>query len=244
MPTFTHSGMVGDIIYSLPAIRELGGGMLRVYSRRARTTMTEELTSSLATLLEKQPYIAGCEYTTERGDVDLDDWVSHYRDDLNLAEMYLTAVNRPLQASRQPWLSVPHPVRAGRIVMHRTSRYRNPLFPWRELWEQYHDDAIMVGHPDEHAAFCAEIGPIQYLPTRGYLELARVIAGCDLFIGNQSSPYAIAEALKIPTIQETSPRVPNCIFRRENACYSLDGSVVAPPIAGWYTPTRAPALGS
>jgi hypothetical protein len=44
-----------------------------------------------------------------------------------------------------------------------------------------------------------------------FLELARVIAGCKFFIGNQSFPFAVAEGLKVPRALELCFECPNVI---------------------------------
>ena len=39
---------------------------------------------------------------------------------------------------------------------------------------------------------------------------ARIIAGSKIFIGNQSTPFAIAEGMKHNRILETDITIPNC----------------------------------
>jgi ADP-heptose:LPS heptosyltransferase len=41
--------------------------------------------------------------------------------------------------------------------------------------------------------------------------MAECIASCKFFIGNQSSPFAVAEQLKVPRIVEVYPQAPNVI---------------------------------
>jgi len=62
------------------------------------------------------------------------------------------------------------------------------------------------------------------------LVLGKVIAGCQLFVGNQSSPYAIAEGLKKATVQEMSTECPNCVFVRTNAVHGNDKFIPLPEI--------------
>jgi hypothetical protein len=57
------------------------------------------------------------------------------------------------------------------------------------------------------------------LPTHTLLDLAQIIAGCELFIGNQSAPRAVAEALKKPCWIE-SGRPPNTFFSRPH-CHGI-----------------------
>ena len=73
--TFKHSGDLGDIIYSLPTIRALGGGILyldpeggandkyvRDQSVDGRTRLNKLTIDSLTPLLEAQPYIEKVKY--------------------------------------------------------------------------------------------------------------------------------------------------------------------------------------
>ena len=79
---------------------------------------------------------------------------------------------------------------------------------------------IFVGTKKEHKQFINEIGNIDYYETNNLYNLAMIINGSLIFIGNQSCPYSIAEAMKKNTIQETSVNIPNCIFERNNALFN------------------------
>jgi ADP-heptose:LPS heptosyltransferase len=52
---------------------------------------------------------------------------------------------------------------------------------------------------------------LEWVRVRDFLELAELIAGCKLFIGNQSFPYSLAEGLKVPRILELDPADPNVV---------------------------------
>jgi hypothetical protein len=82
---------------------------------------------------------------------------------------------------------------------------------------------VCIRLEEEYKDFCAECGQVEYLPTKTLLEAARAIAGSELFIGNQSAPYAIAEGLKHRSILEVCLWQPDCIYRRLNAIYCYDG---------------------
>ena len=91
-------------------------------------------------------------------------------------------------------------------------------------------DAMFVGFPEEHEAFVKEFGPIGLVRTRTLLDLAQVIAGCQIFVGNQSTPFALAEGLKKTVIQEVYLTDPNCIFERPGAQFVRDGEVNLPEV--------------
>ena len=76
-------------------------------------------------------------------------------------------------------------------------------------------------------------------PTRDLLQAAEVIAGAELFIGNQSCPRAIAEGLKVAVVQETDRSRDNCHWERPNAWYGYRSCVHLPDLsaAGGDLPT-------
>lgn len=79
--------------------------------------------------------------------------------------------------------------------------------------------------PHEHRQFCNCFGEVEYQPTKDLLEVAKLIAGSPLFIGNQSSAMAIAEGLKHPRVQEVADWIPDCIYPgATNAQYVATGS--------------------
>lgn len=103
----------------------------------------------------------------------------------------------------EPWLEPVEPIKvSGRtIVINRTPRYLQGRDPNENSWSDWiagglEDMAIFVGTPEEHAAFNRQFNiTVPYYPVSDMLELARVIQGCEMFIGNQSMPLAIAIGL-------------------------------------------------
>lgn len=104
-----------------------------------------------------------------------------------------------------PWLTVPNPksISDKPYVINRTARGftapgKNPK--WDLLKDQGADQkSIFVGLPEEYQAFKDLTSwNIDYYPTATLLELAEVIAGCQFFIGNQSSALTLAQGLRIP----------------------------------------------
>jgi hypothetical protein len=62
--TFRHSGKLGDIVYSLPAVRALGGGLMYLDYRTAyfeKPPLGKESASMMIDLLRTQPYIQQAE---------------------------------------------------------------------------------------------------------------------------------------------------------------------------------------
>jgi hypothetical protein len=104
-----------------------------------------------------------------------------------------------------PWITIQNPVKipAKPIVVNRTSRGWTPA-ERNPLWDQWHEQGYdlqsrFVGLPEEYEEFKKFSGwELDYHPVKDLLELAQVIAGADLFIGNQSVALSIAQALQVP----------------------------------------------
>lgn len=133
----------------------------------------------------------------------------------------------------KPWLTVePNKKFNDFIIINRSPRYNNPHFPWRQIVEHYGKLLCFIGLPQEHADFEHNFGKVRYIITNDMLEVAQVIAGSELFIGNQSSCMTIAEGLKHPRILEGSLLIPDCIYpKAHNAQYVFDGTVTLPATA-------------
>jgi hypothetical protein len=236
---FYHSGDLGDVLYALPSMRSLGGGALYLSSRPWTAAMTEARVQVLKPLLEIQDYVESVTHGEASGKVV--DFSTFRRGGLpygvSLVELQADWLGEPVDF--KPWLDVDKPdTRAdGRVICHRSPRYHNPHFPWREIGKKFQDRLLLVGHPEEVQALRWELGfEAEYLPTRNYLELARLIASADVFIGNQSSPMAVALGLGAPVIQETCLWVCDCLLPRVNAEYCFDGAVKSLGIPAYIPP--------
>ena len=235
---FLHSGDLGDVLYALPSIRAAGGGNLYLtHSRTSRELLTKPRFDSIAPLLRVQSYLKSVEWhigqpITHNSELfRIHGFRREYTWGKSLVDMFADTFNLTPDANA-PWLTVPSGIKFSKphVVFSRSPRYHNPLFPWGEIFHFYQDNAIFVGLQSEWQEFAAEFGDVPWHQTADLLELAKVIAGCSLFVGNQSCPYAIAEGLKANTIQETWPTDPNCVFRRPNAQYVAGRRVVLKPL--------------
>lgn len=103
----------------------------------------------------------------------------------------------------RPWLTLgdnePIRVQGKPIIVSKTDRYGNGQV--HQVWQQMAaqaDQILFVGTPEEHANYQQDFGiTVTYYPTRDLLELARVIAGGELYVANQSVGMAIAQGLGV-----------------------------------------------
>lgn len=220
MSSFLHSGDLGDIIYALPVIKRLGGGKLFLCSRDFTKPMSAERYEAIKPLLLAQPYITGVEqHKGQKVTHDFTGFRVCYDRKQTLTDSqaaYICPQKAP--DSRSAWLTAPSPEKHGRAVLARSPRYHNAEWDsiWPDVLKEY-PDALFIGLKEEHEAFCQAFGKVEYRRTTTFLEIANLIAGSSIFIGNQSSPYAVAEGLKHRSIQETHPTTRDCIFPRDNA---------------------------
>jgi len=100
-----------------------------------------------------------------------------------------------------PWLIPVEPIRIPNkpFVVNRTDRYLYgaPSQEWHTwIKNGLGDYGIFVGSKDEHANFEKLFDTkIEYYETKNLLELAQVIQGSEMFIGNQSVALSIAIGL-------------------------------------------------
>lgn len=228
MKSAVISGDVGDVIYSLPTIRALGVELVYLnvntkYKIRVigQTKFNEKTALMVKPLIESQPYIKEVKlYDGEKVDYNLD--LFRYFGDLTYSNLCYTMLKTfgcsPEEMTKQ-WLFVP-PVAKMPVLINKTERYLNKNVDWNSFIEPYGEFMGFVGIEKEYEDFIKEYNcDIPFFPTNDFLELAQLISGTSIFIGNQSSPYSIAEGLKKDTIQVVCDECPNCIFPRENAIY-------------------------
>lgn len=202
--------------------------------------MSPERVGVLKSLLEAQSYV-GC---VSHGDAPKDDYAVNFSTFRNggliygvsLGDLQSEWVNA--NADFEPWLQVePSKQGRGRIVCHRSPRYHNPYFRWDEVGAKFGTQLLFVGlpHEVEELRRVTEVHA-EYLITHDYLELSQLIAGADLFIGNQSSPMALAIGLGVPFIQETCLWTPDCLYPRKNGLYCYDGGIPSLNLSPFVSP--------
>lgn len=230
---FYHTGDLGDIIASLPIIRELGGGDLIIGNHDPLHQGWREMKGTrfeaIRPLLAAQPYVRSVTFEHRAKDisVDLSPFRSSYIKTRSLTASMAEFIKMPHAPDLSPWLTAtPSKVSAGRIIVARTDRYHNPVFPWRQIIQKHWPRMLFVGSEDECRAF-AQLGPrVEFARTQNLLDLASLIKGSDLFIGNQSCPCWIAMGMGHKLIQETHPLIQDSIIPRDNATFCQDGDLV------------------
>lgn len=224
---FKHSGNAGDIIYALPAMRALAKDLplairLKVdvpahYGKRphplGNVTFNRRMFDMLQPLLMAQPGVASCEVYREGDRVDYDmDAMRAYpfpQHSGHIARWYFLtfAVNADLG---RPWLQAqPDTAFSDSIVLARSQRYHAPLIDHAFL--AAYPRVVFIGVDVEFEEMRRKIPHLEHHRVDNFLQMASVIAGSRLFIGNQSFPFAVAEALKVRRLLEVCHLCPNVI---------------------------------
>ena len=246
---YKHSGTFGDLIYSLSVIKKLGAGAFAIalnnieicvaqygcrpdevdIMHKGRFTVADF--NLIEPLLRRQSYITDVVPWKGIHDIDLDQFrgVLFRGFEGNYVEAFYKTFNLPFTADvyDETWLEA-DPLRMASVVINRTFRYRCPsgTASWQNLLEQANitQNGIFVGSDEEHEDFEKSTGfRVRYYPVKDFKELADIIAGADLFMGNQSAAYSIAMALGKSSVLETIKIKPlannECYFPRDNCQY-------------------------
>lgn len=223
MKDYSHSGDLGDIIYSLAAIKAAGGGNLYLYpAKDTREPMTRARFDVIASLLKSQNYIGEVGYVPNvvKGSFDLGLIRNYLRYGQTILEGFFEMVKLPVTCD--PWLKV-KPIEIMPVIFAKSVRYHNPLFDWPGIVKKYANCAGFIGLKSEYDTFINTYDTnICRIDTQDLFAAASVIAGSKLFIANQSCPAAIGHALGVNMILEVcSGPADNCRINNPKAQYTL-----------------------
>ena len=243
MKTFKHSGDLGDIVYALPTIRALGGGVLyldvaggrdepacRAQCIDGRTKFSRAGFDFIAPLLRRQPYLAEVAvWSGEAVDCNLDRFRNKFVDGTarsrthNLLDLHLDAFGLPPADPDLAWLECGDPIVLERRVVVSRSPRMQANFAWFVTRKAvFRDRAVFVGLPKEHEYFEYTFDvSIPYRPVADALEMARIIAGCEMLVANSSFALAVGIGLgHVEIVQELERHQPTTYFEgRKNLRY-------------------------
>lgn len=238
MVTVKHSGNIGDIIYSLPAIRQASRlhdkidllllinqlGQLAYNHPLGNVMLNREVAEMAVPFFESLDFIKSVRIITEPEPVDYD--LDRFR---KIGLNYTGHISRwyfyvypELTCDLAEPIFFPKGKTDRPIVINRTNRYHGRGWDYL-LFRKYDHLMTFVGLPDEFAVLSKKLPNMDYKPVNDFYELAQIITGSDLFIGNQSMAFAIAEVTKTNRALEVCPDAHNVIPTGRNGydCYSM-----------------------
>lgn len=226
---FFHGGAYGDIIYSLPTVLSYGAKAI-IYLKYQRHF------DFFGSLLSSQPGIEcnlrrnlkeECRKNPQTKYISLEGFrnIALSKTSQHLAISHLEALNRQYDLSKQ-WLFIePNPV--ADIIINRTKKYHDSNNIDWSILKPYEKLCNFVGFKNQYEWFVKEFGiDIEFYETNNALDLAKIISGSKLFIGNQSLPFAIAEGLKKPRCLQFFSEFDNCRPLSNNGYITLTTDII------------------
>jgi hypothetical protein len=243
--TASSTGDLGDCVAGVLGVLFEIQGKHSFYLRDSRkgerqTKGIVKRSGSIIPLIESQSYIKECKVCDDQPMWDSQAFRNGFHSTINTLlhahgrHAHSVGVIDHIPSGENPWLFVePNKDFEGRVVINRSPRYINSYFRWDEVWKKYGKRCVFLGLEYEHRAFVQSVGEVEYRPVKDFLDGAQIIAGSDLYCGNQSAFMAVAEGLKVRRIQETCLNPVDCIYPgSHNAQYVADGSMVLPGLDG------------
>jgi len=209
---FTTTGKSGDRIYGMPVVRHFGKG-------KVHGVAPHEIS-----FYERQPYIVKA--TVHRVQKALLLWgysipgrIKHHikriRPKETLVESHFSALDLEVPSIEKlnnhiiPWITADKLNTTLPLVINRTFRYRNNV-NWSFL-KKFKGKIFCIGYWKEVKPFIKNY-QAKWLKAKNLDELATIINSCQVFIGNQSTPLALASGLgKNRAIEECHPN--NILFK-------------------------------
>lgn len=221
MKTFYHSGKMGDVIYSLPTIRAMGGGILYLPENGPEVT---GMYSFMKSLLEMQSYIHEVRQapdsvfyddSREWVDVDLNLHRTHpQRGKVNMVQRYFDVFGVD-EGHQDPWLEPLWSSEDVYTIVSVTPRFRNrSRVSWKHVLKRI--DPLFIGTDEDYKEFCRRYGEIPRAECRTALDVAALVYGASAIYCNQSFVLTLAQAMNKTRYVEFKPGKTNCHFNSPN----------------------------
>ncbi len=222
--SFLHYGHLGDIINSLPTIKLLSRTKnchLYIQSNKkipnhaiskdhpsGDVYLTRNSILKLIPLLKQQRFLHKVEtFSNQKIDIDLNffrELPINFNIDSVRWYSHLTGTFPDLS---ETYLNVPSNEKyKNSIVIMRSLRRQNDQIDYSFL--SSYNKIVFLGLENEYKNLKEKIVNLEHYESNDFLELASIIKGSKLFIGNLSFGYALAEALKVPRLLESGPNFP------------------------------------
>ena len=197
MTNFKHSGATGDLIFSLPTIRQMGGGNLFI------VPYSQQRAESVAKLLRTQDYIKSVTVTSEppAGCIDLDlfrKFAGHHE---NLIEAHFKGQGLVSDKSyKNGWVSIKDDFIKDYTfsVISTGANYHDPNFNWAKEVDYLltiSDYVYFLGYQDEYNLFQDSFGTKAMYWDCDFLAAAQMINAAEMYTGGYTGLTTIAQAL-------------------------------------------------
>lgn len=224
----SHSGNIGDILYSIPFL--LGILDRKKYTKinyylrvnipcyysgphpLGNVLLSVEYAKSIAALLKVQPYINEVAvYTNQKLDINLDEFRKlPIRFQTGVIPRWYFWLGDTEYDLSKPWIKADtNEDFKNKIIVSRTQRHTNSMIDYKFI-NNYAKDVIFTGVEEEWNIFkqsCPDCK--EWVKFNTVLDMAKAFNGCKFFVGNQGMPYTLAESMKINRLLEANTEAPN-----------------------------------
>ena len=228
--SFLHAGHIGDIINTLPILKEVSKTHKcnlfiqlevpapQVYNSHpaGKFFLNRKIYEMLYPLLRSQTYINSIEvFSNQKVDINfnlirelpINLLFDNARYGFHIAGVQVDLSKKFLEVDDHPNLK-------NKITILRSPRYQNPFISYSFL-EKY-DNLCYIGTFEEYNNLKKELKNLEFYECKDFLEMASIIKSSKVLIGNSSLGIDIAEGLKVPRLLEASPYFPSRQIHGEN----------------------------
>lgn len=236
---FKHSGHLGDIIYSLPFLKAVlkkfnADKASFIISKNKKyfpppgqhhicgpVWISQEMFDFIYPLLIHQDYIHDVQFIEEHlipeNNINLD--IFRSQNIINLAagslkDYYFKAYGLA-KRSNEFWIKSQNSnvIKNYDVIISRSTRYTNSAINYLILDDICNISKGFLGTNFEYQQFLLEFpeSKIDYIHVANSFEASVYLSKCNLFIGNQSFFFSIAEGMQINRLLETCELCPNVI---------------------------------
>lgn len=222
--SFLHYGHLGDLIHSLPVIKEISKDKIcNLFIQKDKPLpdhaimkghptgsvfLNENTIIKILPLLKEQKFLQKVEiFNNQEIDIDLNffrEMAINFNTDSRRWYFHLVGEFPNLSEN---YLDVkPHTNFKNHIIIMRSLRRQNKHIDYSFLSSI--KNIVFLGLKNEYDELKNKIKNLEYYDSKDFLELAMIIKNAKLFIGNNSFGFALAEALKVPRLLESAPDFP------------------------------------
>jgi hypothetical protein len=222
--SFSHCGHLGDVINSLPTVKELSKNHkcnFFIHAEKALENsaknykgfgdvvyLTNKTVDMLMPLFANLPYIQKTEKLKNQ-EIDIDfNLIREMPINFNIDSVrwyfHITGTHANLN---EPYIYAdPHKDVKNKVVIMRNTRRKNYIINYKFL--KNYKDLLFIGLENEYMDLKKEIPKLEFYDCEDFLEVAEIIKASKFFLGNLSFGYTIAEGLKVPRLLESVPEFP------------------------------------
>ena len=222
--SFSHCGHLGDVINSLPTVKELSKNHkcnffihtekplednAKNYKSFGDVVYLEnKAVDMLMPLFANLPYIKKTEKLKNQ-EIDIDfNLIREMPINFNIDSVrwYFHITEAHANLNESYIYADPHKDIKNKIVIMRNTRRKSYIINYKFL--KNYKDLLFIGLENEYKDLKKEVPNLEFYDCKDFLEVAEIIKASKFFLGNLSFGYTIAEGLKIPRLLESVPEFP------------------------------------